>query len=135
MADDAELSDGLAGKQVLIVEDEFLVTMLIEDALGNLGCRVAGTAGRFDEALEKARSLAFDVAILDVNLDGKRTFPIAELLAERGRAFVFATGYGADNVPDALADAPILPKPFQQSDLEHALRQALAAAPSPDLSP
>ena len=122
MTNDADLS----GKQVLIVEDEFLVTMLIEDALDNLGCRVAGTAGRFDEALEKACSLAFDVAILDVNLDGRRTFPIAELLAERGRAFVFATGYGTDNLPDALAGTPILPKPFQQSDLEHALRQALA---------
>ena len=126
MTNDPDLNGSLAGKQVLIVEDEFLITMLIEDALDNLGCRVAGTAGRFDEALEKARSLPFDVAILDVNLDGRRTFPIAELLAERGRAFVFVTGYGAANLPDALAGTPILPKPFEQRDLEKALRQALA---------
>ncbi|WIM09307.1 response regulator [Enhydrobacter sp.] len=122
MADAANLT----GKQVLIVEDEFLVTMLIEDALGGLGCTVAGTAARFDEALEKARSLAFDVAILDVNLDGRRTFPIAELLAGHGRAFVFATGYGADRLPPALAGTPILPKPLQPGDLAQALQAALA---------
>ena len=123
--------EALSGKRVLIVEDESLVIMMIEDALGDLGCEVAGTAARFDEALEKAQSLAFDVAILDVNLAGRRTFPIAELLAGRGVAFVFATGYDAENLPDAVAAAPILSKPFQPRDIERALLAALATAPAP----
>jgi CheY-like chemotaxis protein len=119
----------LTGTRVLIVEDESLVIMLIEDALGDLGCEVAGTAARFDEALEKARTLAFDVAILDVNLDGRRTYPIAELLAGRGLAVVFATGYGTENLPGSVATAPVLQKPFQPRDLERALRTALAPRP------
>jgi FixJ family two-component response regulator len=70
--------------------------------------------------------LSFDVAILDVNLNGQPAFPIAEALSERGIAFVWATGYGRGGVPVSLQNAPVLPKPFQQKDLERALRAALA---------
>ncbi len=116
----------LAGRRVLIIEDEFMVTMLIQDTLSDIGCEVVGLASRFAEATEKAQSLSFDVAILDINLNGQQTFPIAEILTERRTAFVFATGYGEMNIPEALRIAPILQKPFQQRDLERALRAALA---------
>jgi CheY-like chemotaxis protein len=102
--------------------------MLVEDALADLGCELAGVATRFDDAFTKAKDLSFDVAILDVNLNGLRTFPIAEAIKARGLAFVFATGYGASSVPDGLNAVPILQKPFALSDLERALRRALAAA-------
>jgi CheY-like chemotaxis protein len=115
----------LTGKRVLIVEDEALVIMLIEDALAELGCDVAGIASRFDDALAKAQSLSFDVAILDVNLNGQRSFPIAGVLARRGIAFVFATGYGAGGLPPDVAAAPILEKPFQLQDLRKTLQAAL----------
>jgi DNA-binding response OmpR family regulator len=118
-------SGQLTGKRVLIVEDEALVTMLIEDALAELGCEVAGIASRFDDALGKAQSLSFDVAILDVNLDGQRSFPIAEALARRGIAFLFATGYGTVGLPPGISGAPVLEKPFQLQDLQEALRAAL----------
>lgn len=117
----------LAGRQVFLVEDEALIVMLVEDALADLGCVLAGVATRFDDALRKARELRFDVAVLDVNLNGLRTFPIAEAIKARGIAFVFATGYGATSVPDGLNAVPILQKPFALSDLEQALRQALGA--------
>ena len=116
----------LAGRRVLVIEDESMVMMLLQDMLEDIGCVVVGSASRIADATEKARSLAFDVAILDVNLNGERTFPIGAMLAERGVGFVFATGYGTASLPPGLAGTPVLQKPFQQEDLERALRAALA---------
>jgi len=115
----------LEGRRVLVIEDEALVSMFIQDTLADIGCEVIGDASRFDDAMNKARSLSFDVAILDVNLNGQETFSIAHTLVERGLAFMFATGYGANNVPPEFETAPVLQKPFQQKDLEQALRAAL----------
>jgi DNA-binding NtrC family response regulator len=99
--------------------------MLIEDILADIGCEVAGLASRFDDAMGKAKELSFDVAVLDVDLNGRRTFPIAEALLSRGTPFVFATGYGTTSLPAKLQAVPILEKPFEQADLEIALRAAL----------
>jgi DNA-binding NarL/FixJ family response regulator len=118
----------LAGRRVLVIEDEFMVTVLIQDTLADIGCEVIGMAAHFDDAVEKIRSLSFDVAILDVNLNGRQTFAIAETLAQRGAAFVFATGYAAAALPESLQNIPIVQKPFQQRDLERALRAVLAPA-------
>lgn len=117
--------DTLSGLKVLIVEDESLVSMLIEDALGDLGCRVAGVASRIEEALDMAATLPLDVAILDVNLHGKQTAPVAEILEKRGVPFLFATGYGVSGLPGGFRNAPFLQKPFHEADLERVLRQTL----------
>jgi CheY-like chemotaxis protein len=116
----------LAGRRVLVIEDESMVMMLLQDMLEDIGCVVVGAASRLPEATEKAKSLAFDVAILDVNLNGERTFPIAEVLAERGVRFAFATGYGVASLPPGFTGRPVLQKPFQQQELERVLRAALA---------
>ena len=116
----------LPGRRVLVIEDESMVMMLLQDMLEDIGCVVVGSASRLPEAIEKARSLAFDVAILDIDLDGKQTFPIAELLAERGVRFAFATGYGVASLPPGFSGRPVLQKPFQQQELERVLRAALA---------
>lgn len=115
----------LSGKRVLVIEDEAMVTMFLQDTLADIGCEVAGMASRFDDAMEKARSLRFDVAILDVNLNGRQTIPIAEIMAESGSPFVFATGYGAASLPPALRHVPVVPKPFEQCELERALLRAI----------
>lgn len=115
----------LAGLRVLVIEDESMVAMLIQDMLAEIGCDVIGVASRFDDAAKKAKSLVFEIAILDVNLNGRHTFPIADSLAERGIAFVVATGYGATILPESLQKVPILEKPFLQRDLARALRAAL----------
>ena len=115
----------LAGRRVLVIEDEAMVTMLLEDTLADIGCEVAGLASRFNDAMEKATSLSFDVAILDVNLNGHPTYPIAQALTERGLPFLFATGYGLGELPEPLGSVPVLRKPFQQHDLEQALQAAL----------
>lgn len=114
-----------AGLRVLIVEDESMVTMLIEDFLADMGCAVAGIASRLDDALSSVSALDFDVAILDVNLNGLQSYPVAQVLQEKGIPFVMATGYGAAGLPQAFRNIPTLGKPFQQWQLERALRAAV----------
>ena len=110
-----------AGLRVLVVEDEGVISMLIEEYLVQLGCEVVGTASRLDEALPKAASIEIDVAVLDVNLAGKLSYPVAQLLHQRDVPFLFATGYGELAVPEELKAAPVLSKPFRQEQLARAL--------------
>lgn len=98
--------------------------MLVEDILGDLGFEVAGVCSRLDEALRLAGSEAVDFVILDVNLDGKRSFPVADILRARGIPFAFATGYGAKLLEADYAGVPTLAKPFMIGDLERVLKQA-----------
>jgi len=111
----------LAGLRVLVVEDEMMVSMLIEDMLGDLGCTVVGPASRLDEAMQLARSADLDCAVLDVNLGGQPIFPLADLLRERGRPFAFATGYGDAGLRDVDKGTPVLQKPFREGDLARVL--------------
>lgn len=121
----ALLEHPLSGRRVLIVEDESMVTMLIEDTLADIGCDIAGTASRLDEAFEKISSLSFDAVILDVNLNGRQTYAVAEMLARKGVPFLFATGYDKLDLPEPFRGVPILAKPFRERDLEEALMAAL----------
>ena len=111
--------------RILIVEDEMLVAMNIEDMLLDLGHEVAGLAGRLGPALALAGEAMFDAAMLDVNLAGEPSFPVAALLVERGIPFLFATGYGRAGIEDRYRDRPILQKPFRIAELAQAL-EALA---------
>ena len=120
----------LNGVRVLLVEDEALVAMLIEDMLADDGCSVVATASRLSEALGYAEDpeLAFDVAILDLNLAGETTFPVASALKARNMPFAFATGYGAGGLPAEWRDRPTLQKPFNAGDVTQALKVALGRA-------
>lgn len=120
----------LTGVRIVVVEDESLVSMLLEDMLGDLGCTVVAAASELDEAMAKLSSTAYDAVILDVNLNGARTFAIAEMLARNGMPFVFSTGYGADGIPEHLRAVPIMSKPFSRRDVERGLAAALNAANS-----
>jgi len=113
--------------RVLIVEDEMLVAMNIEDMLADIGCEVAGLACRLDTGLALARDGAFDIAMLDVNLAGDLSFPIADILEERGIPYLFASGYGRKGVRDEYGTAPVLQKPFRARDLEQAIMAAAGA--------
>src|SRR5215475_439386 len=118
----------LKGRRVLVVEDEPMVAMLLVDMLEAMGCEVVAVASRLEDALEKAQRLSFDLAILDINLEGANTFHVAELLAERGVGFVFATGYGDAHLPAELTNAPVLQKPFVERDIARALRRVIQSA-------
>ena len=113
------------GMRILVVEDELMIRMLLEDMLGELGYTVAAEAARIEEALEAAKNADFDIAILDVNLNGQPISPVADALVARGMPFVFATGYGERGLPEPYRDRPTLKKPFQMDGLKQMLQTAL----------
>lgn len=113
----------LDGKRILVVEDEPLIAMMVEDMLAELGAQVIGPAGSLAEALLLAEE-QIDAALLDVNLEGERVYPVAERLTVRGVPFVFATGYGATG-NDWQGRAPTIEKPYRRTDLQAAFGKAL----------
>lgn len=116
-------------KRVLIVEDEILLAMHLEDMLTDLGHEIAGQATRIDEALELAREIDIDFAILDINVAGMKSFPVADILRQRGIPFAFASGYGAEGFLDGYRDEPALRKPYSYEDLERTIGRVLVDEP------
>jgi DNA-binding response OmpR family regulator len=112
----------LAGLQALLVEDEALIAMLVEDMVEELGGRVMHTATSLAQALA-AVDMRYDLAILDVNLQGELSFPVAEIIERRGTPFLFTTGYGVSGLAGTDFRVPVLQKPF----MAHELRSAVAA--------
>ena len=119
---------GFEGSRLLIVEDESMVAMLIEDMLLDMGCVVAGVASAVDDAIGKISTINFDAAIVDLNLDGRPSYPVAFALMKKSVPLLLCTGYGATGVPEELSHVLRLAKPFQQADLERALSIVLAQA-------
>lgn len=103
-----------------------LIALVLEEMLADLGQEVVGIAGNLSAALQMAKQSAFDVAILDVNLNGKESYPVADELARRGIPFAFATGYDPRRVHERYPDKPTLTKPINQADLEAAIRTPLS---------
>lgn len=110
--------------RILVVEDEAIVAMLLEDMLAELGYEVVGPVTRLERALDLARGAAIDAAVLDVNLNGRDTYAVADALSARAIPFVFATGYGARELAERFRGTPVTQKPFQRDDLERALGEA-----------
>ena len=117
---------GGAGKRILIVEDEAMIRMLLADMLVELGYTIAAEAGHIDEALAVAETVDFDLAILDVNLAGQTIAPVAKILAARSLPFVFATGYGLDDLPEGFRERPALRKPYHMETLQGTMERLLA---------
>jgi CheY-like chemotaxis protein len=113
------------GGSVFLVEDEAMIRMMVVDMLEELGFSVAAETGEINEALQLAEATEFDIAILDVNVNGKVISPVADLLKARNRPFIFATGYGTQGVPEDYRDRPALQKPFQIESLKQALDATL----------
>ena len=117
------------GRRVLVVEDEMMISMLVEDMLADLGCAVVGPAHALDAALQLAQSEnGLDAAVLDVNLAGEPVFAVADALREKGVPAIFATGYGDGGLRDVDRGSPVLQKPFRAGDLARALGEALGAS-------
>ena len=117
--------------RVLIVEDEIIVALFLEDLLAEHGYEVAGVVSRLEEGMARAEAPDFVLAVLDVHLNGREVFPMADRLAEQGLPFVFATGYGARGIPERHAGRPVLQKPFLPDDLANVLATLTAGAMSP----
>lgn len=110
---------GMAGdaRRVLVVEDEALVAMLVEDALLDAGFGVMGPAATVEEAMALLDHERPDAVVLDLNLAGETSTPVADLLAARGIPYVIATGYGASGLPAGHQDAMVLAKPYDPAEL------------------
>lgn len=114
-------------RRVLVVEDEALVAMLVEDALAEAGYEVIGPAATVAEALALLERERPDAVVLDLNLAGESSTPVADLLAARRIPYVIATGYGAAALPPGHEQAAVLAKPYDPTELA-ALLQRLCAA-------
>src|ERR1700736_5015337 len=113
---------------VFLVEDEVMIRMMVADMLEELGFSIAAEAGEINEAIRLAQSAEFDLAILDVNVNGKMISPVAELITARNRPFIFATGYGSSGLPEEYRNRPALQKPFQIATLARLIDSALRSA-------
>ena len=125
MADMTELS----GRKIFLVEDESLVALMIEAMIEELGASVIGTESKIEPALAFVAKHCgeIDVAVLDLNLGGARSYDVAQALADKGIPLVFSTGYSDDSILPEWRGRPLLGKPFQLAELESALLGAVAA--------
>ena len=116
--------------RVLLVEDEDLISMLAEDMLDHLGYETSASAATLEAGLSAAAAGGFDVALLDINLRGVLSFPIADVLTERGIPFLFVSGYSALAMEPRFLKAPRLQKPYALESLQQALLRILVTRPS-----
>jgi DNA-binding response OmpR family regulator len=117
--------DAMKG-DVLIVEDELLIAMELENTLRRAGFRVRACVGTLEKALVAVRAENFDVAVLDCNLRGESVAPVAAVLEEKGKPFVFVSGYGRDYLPSRYEGRPLVPKPFEPKVLIGVVEDLLA---------
>lgn len=117
----------MAGR-VLVVDDEVLVAMMLSDMLDELGCEVVGPALDIESALALVGGEPFDWAVLDLNIQGKPSFPVARALNARRIPFVFASGYGAADSGSGFEDVPVIQKPFDLAELASVVRRLAPAA-------
>jgi len=102
-----------------------MIRMMVADMLDELGYTVVAEAGEIDEAMRLAQTTYFDLAILDVNVNGKVISPVADVIKAQNRPFIFATGYGSSGLPEEYRDRPALQKPFQLETLGRMIDTAL----------
>lgn len=120
-----------SARRILVVEDEVMVAWALEDMLANLGYSVVGPAARVDEALSLIENGSVDAAVLDINLNGEKSYPVADALVARGVPFIFSTGYNKTSVHKDYAEYTTLQKPLEGSTLEKALAALLVPATTP----
>jgi DNA-binding response OmpR family regulator len=113
------------GVSVLLLEDEYLIAMDAEQTLMSFGVAKVTVVNTLEEAAKAAADESVDVAILDININGKSSFEVAERLRDRGTPIIFASGYGSRKRQGAaMQDAIYLNKPYTKE----ALRESLVAA-------
>ena len=114
-----------SGRRVLVVEDEVMVSWLLEDMLVELSYQIVGPAARVDQALALVEAEQIDLAVLDVNLNGEKSYPVADALTARGVPFAFSTGYNKQGLPVCYRELPMLQKPYDMATLAAVLSKLL----------
>jgi two-component SAPR family response regulator len=129
-----KLSDACGGsraplnqRRVLLVEDDYLVGLSIKSMLEDIGYMVIGPIASLAKAMEAVETELVDAAVLDINISGGTSVPVAQLLMEQNLPFVFVTGYQSPDhlLPDRLRVMTQLNKPIDEQSLSRALCSAL----------
>lgn len=120
------------GRRVLVVEDEYLIALTIEELLKDLGVEVVGPASSLTAAMRLTQGTPIHAAILDVNIRGGTSYPVADVLAEKGIPFIFCSGYGDWAIEERHRTRPRLAKPYSAGTLE-AMVLELLGLPDPGL--
>ena len=107
--------------RILVVEDEAVVAMSLEAMVEDFGYAVAGVAGGVERALALVQDAACDGAILDANLNGRWSTPVAAALRARGVPFVVVSGYSPEQLAELGFTEAAVSKPCRPRDLEAAL--------------
>ena len=116
------MTGAVARLRVLVVEDEPLIGMDIEDAVEGLGHEVVGPITELDEALDLATIAALSCAILDINILGGNSYPVADMLLKREVPVLLLSGYREETLPVRLHEEARLPKPFTGAELDKEIR-------------
>lgn len=120
---------GLKGRSIMVVEDEFFQAKDLSHALEDAGARLVGPFPSLNAAMDALKERPkVDAAVLDINLRGRAVYEVADLLAEQGIPFLFATGYDADLVPADHKERPVYTKPFRIESLLTAVAELCAGA-------
>ncbi|HUU24295.1 MAG TPA: response regulator [Methyloceanibacter sp.] len=117
--------------RILVVDDEPLISMMVEDWLTELGCEVVGPVLSVADGIEFATAAALDGAILDVRLGDGDSYPLAHALLSRGIPFVFATGQGDDCLDSDFENPLVLMKPFDFASVQDVVGKLLGGAATP----
>jgi CheY-like chemotaxis protein len=110
---------------IFVLEDEALIRMMVVEMVEKLGHRVVVEAGSISEGLELAQTAEFDLALLDINIDGDTSADIAHIIECRGLPFLFVSGYSSTGLPPPFHESRVLQKPFQAETLQNAIDQLL----------
>ncbi|MGE3108876.1 MAG: response regulator [Phycisphaerales bacterium] len=117
------------GCRVLVIEDSHLIVLGVTHLLERLRCVVVDPACSVNAALQRLDDCRFDVVLLDVDLRGESSQPVAHELAARGVPYSIMTGYSRSRIPESWPPAPILEKPFGEEELQRVLLELLAGCP------
>jgi CheY-like chemotaxis protein len=115
----------LSGRSILVIEDEMLILMMIEDMLADLGCESVSIASKIGQAITLIDGQVFDAAMVDLNLSGVESYPIADALVARDVPYFFSTGSSVANIKDGYRDQDVLKKPFTFDQLSDMLSRSL----------
>lgn len=125
-----ESIEGLRGVRVLIVEDDFLVANSLRNKIEDMGCEVVGPAPSIDSAKHIISEEPLDGAILDVNIIGGSSEPIARALTDREVPFFFITGYASPEIISKdIRQRLSLRKPVDVQVLESTIRSLFKRHP------
>lgn len=137
MAHSAGRPSSFEGRRILVVEDLFVVAEELADQLRELGCTVIGPVGSLAAAWVEAKrpelENGLDGALLDIDLGGETSFPLADFLAARNVPYAFVTAYDRTVLPLTHRSAPILMKPLDQNALYEVILSCFCTTQRPSI--